>query len=165
MSAANGGRAAIEDISDDEPGEMGAEPAAHAVWADDAETADMPRLRILLRQADAREARRAAQRTAANAAAAAASAAAAAAAASLRALDAADASDEPLVARMRERVRLLERAEARQRLQREAEQARLEAEALAARCAAMQAEAAELQAAADDDSASDGGTLPMDADD
>ena len=102
---------------------------ALAAWYADAETADAPRLRILLRQADARQARRAAQR-------AAASTAAAAAATSLRSLDAADADEATAVARLQERVRVLERAELRQQNMREAQQAQREAEACAQRAAA-----------------------------
>ena len=160
-AAAKRGRVNSEDISEDAP-EMHVGPMAEealAVWADDAETAaGLPRLHILLRKADAREARRSAQRATAKAAAA-------AIAASLRALDAADAGDATVVARMRERVRLLERSEAHQRRQREALQAQREAEALAQRAAAAQARAVVLAAAlhsSDDDS--DVVTRPMDDD-
>ena len=160
-AATKRGRAVTEDVSEDEPSEMTPGPMAEealAVWAEDAETAGLPRLRILLRQADAREARRSAQRATANAAAA-------AVAASLHALDAADAGDAPVVARMRERIRALERSEAHQRRQRDAERARREAEALAQRAAAAQAKAAELAAAVHSSDDSDSVvTRPMDDD-
>ena len=72
------------------------------------------------------------------------------------------------MARVRERIRLVERAELQQHNMRDAQQAQREADACAQRAAAMRARAdelrAELEVSDDDDAASDVITRPMDAD-